>query len=267
MNQLEVVIFDIEASCDDRKINPNYNMETIELGAVKLKDGKVIDEFQTFIKPEYVDSLTPFCTKLTGITYDDLVDAPNFNEGILDFYAFIYGLPIYSCGEFDRKFLVRELNEKGVNYSHRLTQNAISSSHKNLKIHFKNVTDRGMCGMGKMAKILNVDITGNAHRALDDSRNLAKIYLKLESIREDRLNKAFSGDKLTKLIFNINNFHNREFILSGGILVNKEGSALGLNTLDFLDRWRDVIITDHAERKLSYLDNKDIETIKSFTRY
>lgn len=264
---MEVVIFDIEASCEDRNINRNYNMETIELGAVKLKGGEVVDEFKMFIKPEYVDSLTPFCTKLTGITYEDLEDAPGFNEGILDFYSFIYGLPIYSCGEFDRKFLTRELREKGVNYSHKLAENAISSSHKNLKIHFKNVTGRGMCGMEKMAKILDIDLSGAEHRALDDSRNLAKIYLKLEGMREYRLNKTFKGEKLTDLIDSINSNHVRKFEVSDGGLVSSVDSGEHLTVMDFLDRWRDVIITDHVERKLSYLDNSDLQTIKSFTRY
>lgn len=265
---MEVVIFDIEASCEDRNLNPHYNMETIELGAAKVKDGIVIDTFQTFIKPEYVDTLTPFCTKLTGITYDDLEDAPGFNEGILEFYSFIYGLPIYSCGEFDRKFLVRELREKGTSYSHKMVENAILSSHKNLKIHFKNVTGKGMPGMNKMASILDIEIDGTAHRALDDSLNLAKIYIKLEKIREYRLNDLFNESKLSKLIEDMNKHHNTNIeVTNKGIKVNNEDSTSKLTTMEFLDIWRDVIMIDHVERELDYLSEDDIKAIDRFTRY
>lgn len=262
---MEVVIFDIEASCEDKKVNPHYNMETIELGAVKVKDGVIVDTFQTFIKPEYVDTLTTFCTELTGITFDDLEGAPGFNEGMAEFYSFIYGLPIYSCGEFDRKFLVRELKEKGVNYSNGIIANAISSSHKNLKVHFNNVTGKKMAGMNKMASILGIEIDGTAHRALDDSLNLAKIYLELERIREEKLNEVFSGEKLTKLVDSINKYHDTEFEIVNDVI--KVNSLHNSTLLELLDGWRNVIITDHAERKLSYLNKEEVEAVKKYTRY
>lgn len=264
---MEVVIFDIEASCEDKNINPHYNMETIEIGAVKVKDGVIIDEFQTFIKPEYVDTLTPFCTKLTGITYEDLEGAPSFNEAIVEFYSFIYGLPIYSCGEFDRKFLVRELKEKGVNYSHKMAKNAISSSHKNLKIHFDKVTGKGMRGMIKMARVLNIDITGTHHRALDDSRNLTKIYLKLETIRKDKLSQIFNGKKLVGLVSNINKHHSRMFKVINDNKIASDKKNEYYNLLGFLDSWKDVITIDYHERTLNYLNNEDLTAIKRLARY
>lgn len=266
-NKTEVVIFDIEASCDDKNINPYYNMETIEIGAVKVKDGEITDTFQTFIEPEYVDTLTPFCTKLTGITMDDLRGAPIFNKAILEFYSFIYGLPIYSCGEFDRKFLTRELREKGNKYSHKLAMNAIKSSHKNLKIHFDNITGKGMKGMVKMARILNIELTGTHHRALDDSINLAKIYIKLESIRENRLKEEFNGSKLENLVDNINQIHKRRFNVKEGSKIQSDMKNEMFNLVHFLDSWRNVIIIDHDERKLRYISDKDLNTIKRFTKY
>lgn len=258
--KVETVVFDIEASCDDTNINPYYNMETIEIGAVKVKGGVITDEFQTFVKPEYVASLTPFCTELTGITYDDLKDAPSFNEAIVQFYSFIYGLPIYSCGEFDKKFLVRELKEKGTNYSHKMAENAILSSHINLKKHFSAITGKGMCGMMSMAKILNIEVTGTHHRGLDDARNLAKIYIKLEEIRENEINKVFNGDSLVNLIENINKHHNQQYEIIGDSI--KAGND-NISTLEFVDKWRNVILIDH---KLKYLSKDEAKTLERYAK-
>ena len=152
-------------------------METIEIGAVKVRKGSVVDTFETFIQPEYVDKLTPFCTKLTGITFADLEDAPRFDEAILKFYEFIYDCDIYSCGDFDRKFLIRELEERGYTDEHELARNAIHSSHRDLKVHFNRVTDKRKQGMLGMASVLGIKIEGTHHRALSDSLNLASIYI------------------------------------------------------------------------------------------
>lgn len=263
----ELVIFDIEASCEDKRINPRYNMETIELGAVKIADGIIVDEFKTFIKPEYVNKLTPFCTELTGITYDDLKDAPSFNEGILDFYSFIYGLPIYSCGEFDRKFLTKELREKGTNYSHIIVEEAINSSHKNLKKNYSNITGEKMAGMNKMAHFLNIEIDGDAHRALDDSRNLAKIYIKLEQIRKSKLAEVFNDSRLVKIIEKINAHHNRNFTLVSHDNIEDSANFDKMDSLAFLDKWRDVIITDHTELGLNYLNSKELSSIRNLAGY
>lgn len=270
---MEVVIFDIEASCEDKTIRKNYNMETIEIGAVKVKDGEIVDTFNTFVKPEYVESLTPFCTNLTGITDEDLKDAPSFTEAIVEFYEFIYGLPIYSCGEFDRKFLSRELKEKGTSYIHNLAYNAINSNHRNLKILFNKVVNKKMGGMLSMAKELNIDVEGNHHRALDDSMNLAKIYIELENLRETKLMKEFK-DKMPEIVDAINANHSRNFKIENDKIVEWEETK---TFPEFLDYWAYVIFADHSkhkDKKESYLSISELnklELLKSMdaleTRY
>lgn len=257
---MKVVIFDIEASCEDKNINKNYNMETIEIGAVKVENGKIVDTFQTFIKPEYVQSLTPFCTELTGIIYEDLKDAPTFNEAIVNFYEFIYGLPIYSCGEFDRKFLLRELSDKGEDYAHTLTANAIKANHRNLKVLFNKVTGEKMAGMTKMAEILSVELTGIHHRALDDTLNLAKIYIKLDETRKNQLELTFK-DKINKIVERINISNSRNFKVQGEEIF--EGQSV-MDIPDFMDHWAYVILADHADTKSNYLSNSELNKLYAF---
>ena len=243
------IIFDIEASCEDRKINPNYKMETIEIGAVKIENGEITEKFQTFIEPEYIDSLTDFCTNLTGIKYEDLEDEPKFSKAILDFYEFFYGSKIYSCGQFDRKFLTREIKEKCEGPSYSIVKNAINHSHVNLKDFFTNVTGIKAGGMLKMANDLGIEMTGTHHRALDDSLNLAKIYLELERIREEKLEEVFSEDRLKALKNSLSTRHG---------YVDK-----GESIKEIADYWGTLIVIDYDERHDMYIYRKEKEAIQN----
>lgn len=254
---MKTVIFDIEASCEDRNLDKNrtYNMETIEIGAVKIENGQITEHFKTFIRPEYVDKLTPFCTDLTGITFKDLENSPLFNEAILDFYEFIQGCTIYSCGDFDKKFLVRELKEKGNSLTHKLVENAILSSHKNLKVLFSDITQKGQKGMLGMASVLNVNIEGTHHRAYDDAKNLADIYLKLQDVRKQELEKVFNDKVFSKLIEKLRELHNNNILQEQN----------NISKVELLDNLRYVILIDHKENGRSYLTKEQLETLKRYT--
>ena len=55
------VAFDIETT----GLSPEHN-EIIEIGALKVREGKVVDRFIRFIEPEA--GIPPMITQLTGIT-------------------------------------------------------------------------------------------------------------------------------------------------------------------------------------------------------
>lgn len=57
-----------------------------EIGAVKVRGGKIIDEFQTLINPER--SIPPFISKLTGITDEMVSNAPTFSSIAEEFRRF-----------------------------------------------------------------------------------------------------------------------------------------------------------------------------------
>ena len=61
----DYVVFDIETS----GLNPKKD-KIIEIGAIKYKDNKKIDEFSYLINPEI--KLNQIITDVTGITDDDL---------------------------------------------------------------------------------------------------------------------------------------------------------------------------------------------------
>src|SRR5690554_3339194 len=65
----------------------SYSDEIIEIGAVKIKDGKIIDEFGTFVKPE--KRIPAKITKLTGINNQMVDNAPGLSVALKDFRNFI----------------------------------------------------------------------------------------------------------------------------------------------------------------------------------
>ena len=76
----------------------------IEIGAVKVDNGEIIDSFKTLIKVD--EKLPPFIVHLTGITDEMLADAPSLNEVMTDFDAFVGdSILLAHNAAFDMNFL------------------------------------------------------------------------------------------------------------------------------------------------------------------
>lgn len=67
-------------------LDPRYD-EIIEIGALRISEGKVIDRYVTLVKPRY--QVNSFITELTGITNDMLKDSPKINSALPDLIRFI----------------------------------------------------------------------------------------------------------------------------------------------------------------------------------
>ncbi|OUM88376.1 MAG: PolC-type DNA polymerase III [Bacillus thermozeamaize] len=78
------VIFDTETT----GLSANYH-ELIEIGAVKMKNGQVIDRYETFVKPN--EPISPAITRLTGITNEMVSDAPDLKTALSGFRDFCKG--------------------------------------------------------------------------------------------------------------------------------------------------------------------------------
>ena len=89
---MKYVVVDLEmcrVPKSNRTANFKWSMELIQIGAVMLnEDYEIIDQFMTYVKPQY-GRLTSYIEKLTGITHQDLVNAPTTEEGIEKFFNWI----------------------------------------------------------------------------------------------------------------------------------------------------------------------------------
>lgn len=91
----------------------------IEVAAIKVEDGKIIDEFQSLINPG--SSIPHWITRLTGITPNDLMHAPFFAD-IADQLAAFIGSSVFVAHNvlFDYSFLKREFATLGITFKPKL---------------------------------------------------------------------------------------------------------------------------------------------------
>lgn len=164
------IIFDLEATCEDREINPNFDNETIEIGAVKVVDGVVVDEFQSFVKPKSSEPLTAFCKELTKISQADVDQAVGFPEAIEAFQAWAGEAEFLSWGFYDRK----QLEKDSARYQLPV---AWLNSHRSLKHEHQTKKNlKRAVGVKKALKLEGFEFEGTHHRGIDDAKNIARIY-------------------------------------------------------------------------------------------
>jgi DNA polymerase III epsilon subunit family exonuclease len=73
LSDIEFVVVDVEASA-----GKSMPTRIIEIGACRVAQGQIVDEFETLVNPE--QPLPPFISTLTGIKEDALWSAPGFAE-------------------------------------------------------------------------------------------------------------------------------------------------------------------------------------------
>lgn len=81
---MKAFLFDCETTglISNRTLKLEQQPHVIEFygGLFDLKKGKLLDEVNTFVRPPKPELVTKEITNITGITYDDLKDAPTFAE-------------------------------------------------------------------------------------------------------------------------------------------------------------------------------------------
>lgn len=160
-----VVVFDIETTGLDAAVD-----QIIELGAVKVENGNIVEKFSTFVKP--TKRIPHDVSELTGITNQMVADAPNIQNVIKDFYDFTRGCVL--CGHnilgFDILFIRREAEKLGLVFDNDIIDTMNEARVSRLKISRFN--------LGTVTKALGISLVG-AHRAWNDAFATAQVLLKL----------------------------------------------------------------------------------------
>lgn len=181
------VVFDFETTGLNSR-----NDEIIEIGAVKLKKGKIIDEFSTFVRP--VNPVPANITRLTGITGEMVKDAPAIEEIIDSFIEFIGDAVLVAHNaSFDYGFLKSALKKCGRSYLENPILDTLALSRA-LYPGFKNHRLNTLC------EELGVSLE-NHHRAVDDTRATAELLtIMLARVKEEKISKLEDINKLSKNI-------------------------------------------------------------------
>ena len=167
------VVFDIETTgfseVEDR---------IIEIGAVKVEQGRIVDRFSSFVNPEIP---IPFkITNLTGITDEMVLEALTIETVLPEFLAFCKDcvLVAHNAG-FDVGFVKQKCTDLGiaVSFTYLDTVALARILLPALSKHQLNI----------VAKALGISLE-NHHRAVDDAEATAEIFLKfIEMLKEREL--------------------------------------------------------------------------------
>lgn len=170
MNHVTLIICDLEATCWEDKPYRD-EMEIIEIGAVRLVDGVVTDEFQRFIRPSLHPLLTEFCKKLTSICQEEVDSAMLFPEVYRTFLDWIGPQPFVfsSWGKYDLRQLQLDVTRTGLEWHQPLER------HLNLKHLFAQWRQVKPCGMERALQLAGLPLEGTHHRGIDDARNIARL--------------------------------------------------------------------------------------------
>lgn len=146
-----------------------------EIGIMKLKDGKVIDQFSCFVNPE--KPIPARVVEVTNITDYMVQDAETIDKVFPKILEFIEGSVLVAHNaDFDIGFLKH--NAKQLGYEFDFTYLDTLSLARELFPDYKTYK------LGRIAKSLGIKVEV-AHRALDDVDTTVKVFnIMLEMLRE-----------------------------------------------------------------------------------
>lgn len=172
----EAIVFDIETTGLSVQ-----NDRITEIGAVRIRGGEIIEEFDTFVNPEM--EISEEITALTSITNDMVNDAPLCDEALRMFFDFINKsdpsykpMLIAHNATFDTGFIRAAAQRYGMEFDNPYLDTLALSRFLNpeLKKHKLDI----------VAKHYALE-EFHHHRACDDAGILAKIYFKMcDQMRE-----------------------------------------------------------------------------------
>ncbi len=143
--------------------SPQAGSMITEIGAVKVRGGEVLGEFQTLVNPHA--AIPPFIAVLTGITNSMVHDAPPVESALPAFLEFAQGCVLVAHNApFDVGFLKHFAAEQQRPWPRFEVLDTV-------KLARRIVTrdDARDCRLGSLAKLFNASTTPN-HRALADAR-------------------------------------------------------------------------------------------------
>lgn len=157
---MNYVGFDLETT----GLNPKYD-KIIEIGAVRVKNGELVDTFSTFVNP--ARSLPTRIVELTGIRDENVADAPYIDE-ILDSFLQFVGEDVLLGHNilFDYSFI----KKAAVNQKKAFEKQGIDT----LRIAKRFLGDLESRQLGYLCDYYQIEL--DAHRALNDAVAAHRIY-------------------------------------------------------------------------------------------
>lgn len=242
---LDYTILDIETTGLDFEY-----CEIIEVGALKVRGGKVVDRFSSLVRPQ--NQIDDFITDLTGITNEMLESAPTFSEISKDFYNFVSNDVLVGYNiNFDVNFLYDAFQENSLVFSNDFID-AMRIARKTLP----SLEHHRLSDISAYFQIANPE----EHRALSDCTTTQLCYSELRSIilqkySEEDFANLFKKTKLSsKSIHTENNDFDESHPIYGKTVVFT-GALKSMKRQDAMQIVADLggINADNITKKTNFL--------------
>jgi len=181
-------VLDVEATCEKDARHFVHEIIEFPVVVVDLYEKAVVGEFHTYVRPTANATLSQFCTALTGITQDRVDAAPTLEQVLESFeewrieqklvhsegFAGPEDFAFAADGPWDlRFFLHAECVRKGI------AKAPYFGKWVNIKSMFADFYRTRSCKIHKMLQIQNMKFEGRLHSGIDDTRNIARIALRM----------------------------------------------------------------------------------------
>jgi DNA polymerase III epsilon subunit family exonuclease len=166
LKDLDFVVVDVEAT--GAKTPPN---RLIELGAYRIRDGRIVDKFHSLVNPEI--PIPRFVASLTGISNDMVKDAPVFADVAPRWLDFVSdSVLIAHNAPFDTSFLNHEISR--VYPGHRMVNPHLCT----VRLSRRALPDLSNHRLDTIAEHFSIPIASR-HRAGSDALATAEIFILL----------------------------------------------------------------------------------------
>lgn len=159
-----VVVLDFETT----GLSPDYGDRAIEIGAVKIESGSVVERFQALMNPG--TRISDFIENYTGINNHMLQKAAPCAEVMEQFASFIEGYNLVAHNaSFDKRFLDAELAAISRSYSGLFSCSMLMAR--------RIYQDAPNHKLSSLVTYTDIESQGAFHRALYDAEMTAKLWL------------------------------------------------------------------------------------------
>jgi sporulation inhibitor KapD len=176
-DQRQHLFIDFEFTMPEKnKKNPNFYPEIIEAGIVAVQNGRIMEQFSSFVTPMKFSKLTDRCKTFLNITQQQVDQGISFEQLVqkLMEYQKISPTTVVTWGNMDMKVLRSNCEKANLPFPFLTKEIDLSMEYKRF------FGDQNQTGLWKAVQEYGKEGTGKHHRALDDALTTYNIFRLVE---------------------------------------------------------------------------------------
>ena len=175
------LFIDFEFTMPDRHgRKKGFYQEIIEAGVVLVENGKILEEFSSFVVPNRFPLLSDRCKSFLNISQEQVDGGISFHELVNKLHSMEGQQPglIVTWGNMDMKVLRQNCQKSGVGFP-------LTGKEVDLSMEYKRFFgDQNQTGLWKAVQEYGREGTGRHHRALDDALTTYHIFKLVEKDKQ-----------------------------------------------------------------------------------